>query len=150
MPVSPEYYGVGLLEKALDSIYHFRMHLSGDNRAADVALVRTMASLLNKLPDSTLRKIGSRKDASHVERLLESGAFVDASLALLGRNCGYLLTRAPTGAASAVITIDDECDEDGYFAESLVAAILGALCSTLLSMSNERSLATNVIQFGPR
>lgn len=141
---------ITLLEDAFKPINHFRMHLSGDDRAPDGALVHTMACLLNNLPDCVLRKFGSRSDASHIETLLEFEAFVDASLALLGDNCGYLLTRSQTGSASAVIIIDGECDEDGYFAESQVAAILGALCGTLLSMSNSEHSATNVLQFGPR
>lgn len=138
------------MEDAFEPIYNFRLHLNRDDRARDGALIRTMASLLNDLPDWVLRKFGSRSDASRIETLLEFEAFVDASISLLGGNCGYLLTRSPTGSASAMITIDGDCDEDGYFAESQVAAILGALCSTILSMSKNEHLARNVLQFGPR
>lgn len=138
------------MENAFEALYNFRLDLSRDEQATDGALIREMASLINDLPDCVIGRLGSRSDASHIETLLETQAFIDASVSLLGNNCGYLLTRSPTGSASAVIIIDGECDEDGYFAESQVVAILGALCGTLISMSNSVTLPTNVLQFGPR
>lgn len=104
---------------------------SGANAADEVALICRLIGFVAGAAGAWDRLIVQSPDVDRLQAWVASGACLTAVTAMLGPDAGYMLSRAPGGAAMATVVVDGQDAEYSCFGETEAIALCGAISAGL-------------------
>jgi len=105
---------------------------AGSCQAEEMQRVGDLWRLMVRAPDRAAIRGLQLPDAARLKLLMETGAGETAALALIGADCGYLLSRGGTGQFLASIALPGAADETSASGDSLALAVVGAVALALV------------------
>ena len=104
---------------------------AGSFPSEEAQRLRDMHRLLAKAPTSAVLRGAVVPDAERLEQLIAAEASSAAALALLGSQCGYLLSRGAGGQHLASVVLPGAVEEISASGDTLTLALVGALALAL-------------------
>lgn len=126
-----EWAAVGLLEDWRDRLADLATACAGAYADEEQARLREIHALLAAAPHPALIAGLLVPAESRLVRLLEAGGTTSAALALIGPDCGYLLSRGSNGDHLASLVLPGAAQEVSACGDTAALALVGALALAL-------------------
>lgn len=104
---------------------------AGANAADEAALVGRLIGFACATEGRWDQLISPSLNIARLHEWVASGACLTAVTAMLGPDAGYMLSRAPGGAAMATVVVDGQDAEYSCFGETEAIALCGAISAGL-------------------